>query len=56
MRDSNPRHPACKAGALPTELIAREDPMPDDIERRTSDQSVGDLIEEAQANRPDQTR
>jgi hypothetical protein len=23
MRDSNPRHPACKAGALPTELIAR---------------------------------
>ena len=22
MRDSNPRHPACKAGALPTELIA----------------------------------
>ena len=23
MRDSNPRHPACKAGALTTELIAR---------------------------------
>ena len=23
VRDSNPRHPACKAGALPTELTAR---------------------------------
>ena len=27
MRDSNPRHPACKAGALPTELIARKVPL-----------------------------
>ena len=25
MRDSNPRHPACKAGALPTELTAHSD-------------------------------
>lgn len=28
LRDSNPRPPACKAGALPTELKARVDSVP----------------------------